>query len=335
VTLAEYAARVDGTVRGDASIVIERISAIDDVDPSSLTFAVDERYLRAALDSRAAAVLTEPACAERILAPRKPLLIVRSARVALAALLAELEPARPAGPFRDASAVVAASATIGPDVYLGAHVVVGDGAAVGAESVLEAGSIVGAGAVLGRRAHLHPRALFLDRCVAGERVTLQAGVVIGADGFGYAFLDGRFLKIPQIGNVVLGNDVEIGANACVDRAQTGSTTIGDGTKIDNFVQIGHNCQIGKHCAFAAMVGVAGSTTIGDYTVVGGQAGVNGHIAVGARVRIAGGSHIWNDVPDGTAMSGQPARPHRDELRLQARLRNLDKLYARVEALERS
>ncbi|GAC1546922.1 MAG: hypothetical protein NVS3B16_18320 [Vulcanimicrobiaceae bacterium] len=205
---------------------------------------------------------------------------------------------------------------------------------MGAECVLEAGSIVGAGAVLGRGAHLHPRAAFLERCVAGDRLTLQAGAVVGADGFGYAFLDGRLLKIPQVGNVVVGDDVEIGANACVDRAQTGSTTIGDGTKLDNFVQIGHNCQIGKHCAFAAMVGVAGSTKIGDYTVIGGQAGVNGHIVVGARVRVAGGSHVWNDVPDGTTMSGQPARVHRDELRLQARLRNLDKLFARVEALER-
>jgi len=333
LTLADYAARVDGTVRGDASVAIDRISAIDDVDAASLTFAVDEGYLRAALASRAAAVLTEPALAERIAAPRKPLLIVRSARVALVALLAELDGPRVRGPFRDASATVDASATIGPDVFIGAQVVVGAGATIGTACVLEAGSIVGAQAVLGRNAHLHPRALLLERCIAGARVTLQAGAVVGADGFGYTFLDGRFLKIPQIGNVVLGDDVEIGANACVDRAQTGSTTIGDGTKIDNFVQIGHNCQIGKHCAFAAMVGIAGSTKIGDYTVIGGQAGVNGHIAVGARVRIAGGSHIWNDVPDGTVMSGQPARPHRDELRLQARLRQLDKLFARVDALE--
>lgn len=335
MTLAEYATRVGGTVRGDASIEIARIAAIDDVDNTSLTFAVDERYLRSALDSRAAAVLTEPALADRIEKPRKPMLVVPSARVALAALLAEGSGARLRGPYRHASASVDPSAVVGPDVYIGALAIVGARAAIGANSIVEDGAVVGADARLGKDAHLHPRATFLAGCIAGDRVTLQAGAVVGADGFGYAFLDGRFLKIPQVGNVVLGDDVEIGANACVDRAQTGSTTIGDGTKIDNFVQIGHNCQIGKHCAFAAMVGIAGSTKIGDYTVIGGQAGVNGHITLGARVRVAGGTHIWNDVPDDTTMSGQPAKPHRDELRLQARLRHLDKLYARVEALERS
>lgn len=333
MTLAEYAARVEGTVRGDASVRIERIAAIDDVDATTLTFAVDERYLRSALASRAGAILTEAPLADRIDAPRKPLLVVASTRVALAVLLDRGDAPRLRGPYRAATASVDPSAIVGPDVYIGPGAIVGAAATIGAGSVLEAGSVVGARAILGPGAHLHPRAVFLDGCVAGERVTLQAGAVVGADGFGYAFFDGGFLKIPQIGNVVLGADVEIGANACVDRAQTGSTTIGAGTKLDNFVQIGHNAQIGEHCAFAAMVGIAGSTKIGDYTVIGGQAGVNGHVTVGARVRIAGGTHVWNDVPDGATMSGQPAKPHRDELRLQARLRNLDSLFARVDALE--
>ncbi|MGH7755960.1 MAG: UDP-3-O-(3-hydroxymyristoyl)glucosamine N-acyltransferase, partial [Vulcanimicrobiaceae bacterium] len=151
--------------------------------------------------------------------------------------------------------------------------------------------------------------------------------------FGYAFVDGRFGKIPQVGDVVLGDDVEIGAAACIDRGQTGSTTIGNGTKIDNLVQIGHNCRIGKDCAFAAQVGLAGSTTIGDHTVVGGQSGFAGHLQVGARARVAGGSHVWGDVPDGATVSGQPAHDHREELRLQVRLRNLGKLFERVRALE--
>ncbi len=334
MTLGEIAARVGGTVRGDATVEIVDIAAIDDVDPTSLTFAVDERYLRAALASRAAAVLTEAAVAQTIAKPRKPLLVVASARVALAALLAEREAPRPQGPYRDPSAVVDPSARIGPDAYVGPHVCVGARATVGADCVLHAGSVVGADAVLGRACTLGARSVLLDRCVAGDRVVLQAGAVVGADGFGYAFIGGALAKIPQIGNVVLGDDVEIGANACVDRAQTGSTTIGTGTKIDNFVQIGHNCQIGKHCGFAAMVGIAGSTKIGDYTVIGGQAGVNGHITVGSRVRIAGGSHVWNDVPDGATMSGAPARLHRDELRAQVRLRDLEKLFDRVAALER-
>jgi len=163
---------------------------------------------------------------------------------------------------------------------------------------------------------------------------LQAGAVVGSDGFGYVFVDGRFAKIPQIGDVVLGDDVEIGAGTCVDRGQTGSTTIGTGTKIDNLVQIGHNCRIGKHCAFAAMSGLAGSTTIGDYTVVGGQSAFKGHITVGSRVRIAGDTMVWGDVADGATISGRPAHDHREELKLQVRLRNLEKLYERVSALER-
>ncbi len=334
MTLAEYATRVDGTVRGDASVVVDGIAAVDDVGTTSLTFATDERYLRAALASRAAAVLTEASLADRVPDARKPLLVVPSTRVALAAILALLEPPGPQRPFRHPSAVVDPSATIGADVYVGPLVAIGAGAVIGADCVLHAGAYVGAGAQLGRGCTLHPKALFLDRCIAGDRVTLQAGAVVGSDGFGYAFLDGAFAKIPQIGDVMLGDDVEIGANTCIDRAQTGTTSIGTGTKIDNLVQIGHNCRIGKHNGFAAMTGLAGSTIVGDYTVVGGQSAFKGHITVGSRVRIAGNTMVWGDVEDGAFISGQPARDHREELRQQVRLRNLEKLFERVTALEK-
>jgi UDP-3-O-[3-hydroxymyristoyl] glucosamine N-acyltransferase len=334
-TLEAVAARVGGTVLGDVTVAIERISSIEDVDAASLTFATDERYLRAALRSRAAAVLTQPELAERVGPARKPLLLVASTRAALATLLHDLEPPRPRAPYRHPSAAVDDSAAIGPDVHVGAFVYVGPDATVGAGSVLLAGAVIGAGARLGRDCTVHPRAMLLERCVAGDRCTLQAGAIVGSDGFGYVFLDGRFAKIPQIGDVVLGDDVEIGANACIDRAQTGTTAIGDGTKIDNLVQIGHNCRIGRHCGFAAMVGIAGSTTVGDYTVAGGQTGINGHITIGSRVTVAGGTHVWRDVPDDAFISGRPARDHREELRGQVRLRNLEKLYERVSALEKS
>jgi UDP-3-O-[3-hydroxymyristoyl] glucosamine N-acyltransferase len=335
MTLSDYAERLEGaTVRGDGSVVVERIAALDDVDERALTFAVDERYLRAALGSRAAAVLTEPELADKAGPTHKPLLLVASARVALAALLASLEPPRPAAPYRDPSAVVDPSARVGPDVYVGPLVAIGADAEVGAGSVLLAGAVVGAGARLGRACVLHQRAMLLDRCVAGDRVVLQAGAVVGSDGFGYAFLDGRLLKIPQVGNVTLGDDVEIGANTCIDRAQTGSTSIGTGTKIDNLVQIGHNCRIGKHSALAAMNGLAGSTVIGDYVQVGGQSAFKGHITVGSRARIAGNTMVWGDVAEGATISGAPAQDHRAELRQQVRIRGLGKLYERVSALER-
>ncbi|MFY9779466.1 MAG: UDP-3-O-(3-hydroxymyristoyl)glucosamine N-acyltransferase [Candidatus Baltobacteraceae bacterium] len=333
-TLAQWAERVDGTVLGDGSTPIERIAAIDDVDDRTLTFATDERYLRNALSSRAAAILTEPGVAAALEAPRKPLLLVRSTRAALATLLAALEPGRPQ-PHRDPTASIDPSASLAPDVYVGPHVAIGPRAVIGAGSALFAGVVIGADARAGEGCTFHPRAMLLDRCVAGNRVVLQAGAVIGSDGFGYVFVDGRFRKIPQVGNVVLGDDVEIGANTCVDRAQTGTTSIGEGTKVDNLVQIGHNCRIGRHCGFAAMTGFSGSAIVGDYTIIGGQSGVNGHIRIGSRVRIAGNTMVWGNIKDGASVSGQPARDHREELRQQVRLRNLEKLYERVAALERA
>jgi UDP-3-O-[3-hydroxymyristoyl] glucosamine N-acyltransferase len=175
----------------------------------------------------------------------------------------------------------------------------------------------------------------MSGCIVGDRVVLHAGCVIGSDGFGWAFVDGRAERIPQIGNVVLEDDVEIGANTCIDRAQLGSTRIGAGTKIDNLVQVGHNCRIGKHCVIAALTGLAGSTVIGDYVKVAGQVGFRGHLTVGSGVTIAGHAGVWGDIAEGATVSGDPAHDHREELRRQVMIRRLPKLFDRVEALERS
>ncbi len=218
-------------------------------------------------------------------------------------------------------------------MWIGPHVSVGARAAIGDRTVLHAGAVVGADAAVGGECVFHPRAYLADRCTAGDRVVLQPGAVIGGDGFGWAFLDGRLVKIPQVGIVALGDDVEIGANTCVDRAQTGVTSIGEGTKIDNLCQIGHNARIGRHTAIAAFAGMAGSTTIGDYVRIAGDVKFRGHMTVGDRVTIAGGSHVWGDVPDGAFVSGRPVQNHRDEVRLQAYFRRLPKLFARVDALE--
>jgi UDP-3-O-[3-hydroxymyristoyl] glucosamine N-acyltransferase len=214
-------------------------------------------------------------------------------------------------------------------------VVVGAGASVGAGTVLHAGVTIGTDARIGAACTLHPRAYVGNRCVLGDRVVLQVQAVVGGDGFGWAFLEGVLQKIPQIGIVELGNDVEIGANTCIDRAQTGVTSVGEGTKIDNLCQIGHNCRIGRHTAIAALTGLAGSTTIGDYVQVGGQAGFAGHLTVGSRVRIAGQAGVWGDIEDGATVGGVPARAQRENLRVQASVRRLPKLYDRVAALERS
>lgn len=333
-TLGSIAERTGGRVIGDGGLAIERIAAIDDVTAGSLTFATDERYLRAALDSRAAAILTEDKFVRPDETYAKPLVVVPSVRVALAELLRAFEPPRPAAGIHP-SAVVDPSAEVGADVSIGPLVSIGARARVGARSVLAAGAVVGADATLGADSFMHPRAMLLERCQAGDRVILQAGAIVGSDGFGWAFVDGALRKIPQVGIVMLDDDVEIGSHTCIDRAQTGATSIGAGTKIDNLCQIGHNSRIGKHSALAAMVGLAGTTIIGDYVQVGGQAAFAGHITVGSRVIVAGGTHVWNDVADGSFISGRPARNHRDELRGQALLRKLPKLFARVDALERA
>jgi UDP-3-O-[3-hydroxymyristoyl] glucosamine N-acyltransferase len=333
-TLGELAQRTGGRVVGDPAVTIERIAAIDDADATTLTFAVDEKYLRAALGSRAAAVLADASLLAAGEPYPKPILAVPSARVTLAALLAALEPPRPLGPFVHPTAAVDPAASLGEGVWVGPHVAVGARAQVGDRTVLHAGVVLGADARVGADCLFHARAFLADRCVAGDRVVLQAGAVIGSDGFGWAFLDGRLVKIPQIGIVTLGDDVEIGANTCVDRAQTGVTSIGTGTKIDNLCQIGHNARIGEHTAIAAFAGLAGTTTIGDYVRVGGQSAFPGHTTIGNRVIIGGGSHVWGDVPDGAFVSGQPAQDHRSWVRLQAYIRRLPKLFGRVDALEK-
>jgi len=332
-TLAAIAARTGGRVIGDGTILIEGLRAIEDVGPGSMTFATDATYLKAALASKAAAVLTDAALASELEAPAKPLVVVESTRLALAALLTELEPPRPQGPFVHPTAAVDPSATIGADVYIGPHVSVGARTAVCAGAILGAGSAIGDDVAIGEHTYVHARVVIENGSRIGARCVLQPGAVIGSDGFGWAFLDGRLRKIPQIGIVELGDDVEIGANTTVDRAQTGVTRIGEGTKIDNLCQIGHNVRIGKHSALAAQNGISGSTTLGDYVRVGGQSGFNGHITIGSRVTVAGGTAVWNDLADGAFVSGRPARKHRDEVRGQVFLKNLPKLFARVDALE--
>ena len=332
-TLAELADRVSGRVVGDGNVCIARIASVDEASDDALTFATGEKYLAGALRSKAAAVLVDAALVAAESNVSKPLLVVPSARAALAVLLRAFDRPRPRGPFRHPSALVDDSARLASDVYIGPLCYVGPGAIVGAGSVLEAQSHVGAGSTLGAQCTLFPHAVVMDGCTLGDRVILHPGAIVGSEGFGYVFLDGRFERIPQVGNVVLADDVEIGANSCVDRAQTGSTRIGRGTKIDNLCQIGHNCRIGESSAFAALCGLAGSTNVGDFTQVGGQAGFKGHITIGSRVKIGGQSGVWSDVPDDAFVSGRPARPHKDDLRREVMVRNLPKLLARVDALE--
>jgi UDP-3-O-[3-hydroxymyristoyl] glucosamine N-acyltransferase len=332
-TLKDLAALVNGHVVGDGSVPIARIASIEEAGSDALTFATTPTYFTAASSSAAAAILVDASLAQQ--ASPKPLLVVENARRALAELLESFRPPRPRGPFRHPSAAIAVDARLAADVYVDAHAFVGSGASIGRGSVVAAGAYVGEGVSIGESAWIKPNASVLSGCVVGDRVVLHAGCVVGSEGFGWAFLDGRPQRIPQVGNVVLEADVEVGANSCIDRAQTGSTVVGKGTKIDNLVQVGHNCRIGKHCVIASLTGLAGSTTIGDYVRVAGQVGFKGHVSVGSGVTIAGRAGVWKNVADGATVSGSPAHDHREELRREVMIRKLPKLFDRVEALERS
>lgn len=332
-TLAQLAQRVGGRAVGDGALPLARIAAIDEADGDALTFATTPAYLQAAFRSRAGAVLAD----EALLGsdpPPKPVIAVASARVALMQILRDFDRPRKRGPFVHATAIVAQDAHIGEDVYIGAHAFVGARSSIGPRTVLEPGSYVGEDVRIGADALLYPGARILDGCTAGDRTILHPGAIVGSDGFGYVFLDGRFERIPQVGNVTLGDDVEIGANTCIDRAQTGSTQIGSGTKIDNLCQIGHNCRIGVNGGMAAQTGLAGSTVLGDYVLVGGQAGFKGHVTIGSRAKIAAGAKVWGDIADDAFVSGTPARPHQEDLRREVMLRGLPKLVARVDAIEK-
>jgi UDP-3-O-[3-hydroxymyristoyl] glucosamine N-acyltransferase len=230
--------------------------------------------------------------------------------------------------------VVAASAQVDPTAHIGPLCVVEDGVTVGPGSVLQASVFVGHGAVIGEGCWVMPGCMIGSYCSLGNRVRLQPGVVIGSDGFGYEFVQGRHVKIPQIGTVVIGDDVEIGANSTLDRARFSRTVVGEGTKIDNMVQIAHNVVIGKHCILCAQVGISGSTTLEDYVILGGQAGVGGHITIGKGSKAGGQTGIAYDVPAGSYLNGTPAIPYMLERRLQVLHQRLPDLFKRVEALEK-
>jgi UDP-3-O-[3-hydroxymyristoyl] glucosamine N-acyltransferase len=212
--------------------------------------------------------------------------------------------------------------------------VVGEGVRVGARSVLQGGNHLGAASQLGEDVNLFPNVTLYPRTEIGNRVRVHAGTVIGSDGFGYAQDGGIHRKVPQAGNVIIRDDVEIGASVTIDRGALGSTVIGKGTKIDNLVQIGHNVEIGEHCLLVAQVGIAGSTIVGDHVILAGQAGIAGHLKIGNRAIVSAQSGVMNDIPDGEKWLGSPAQPDRQYKREIIARRRLPELLKRVAALEK-
>ncbi len=329
-TLAELAAELGGAVVGDGSTLLRGVAGIREALPGDLTFLANARYEAHLSETRASAVI----CDRQPRTSSIPLLQVDNPYLAFRQAVRVFRPDlhRPA-PGLHPSAIVAPDAWLGEGVSLGPHCVIESGARVGPRSVLMAGTYVGAQAEIGEDSFLYPRVVVREECTLGARCIVHAGVVIGADGFGFAFDAGRYHKVPQVGNVVIGDDVEIGANTCIDRATTDSTRVGDGTKIDNLVQIGHNVSIGRHCIIVAQVGVAGSTELEDYVTLGGQVGVAGHLRLGKGAMVGAQSGVSHDVQSKEIVSGYPAMPHGAWKRLSVLLKNLPQLFRKARELE--
>jgi len=329
-TLAELALELNGEVVGDGSTLIRGVAGIREAQPGDITFLANSRYEAHLEETRASAVI----CSREPRMTTLSLLMVDNPYLAFQRVVRVFRPDshRPP-PGIHPSAVVAPDAEIGPEASIGAHCVVENGASLGARAVLMPGCYVGRLVRIGEDSFLYPNVTVREECELGARCILHPGVVIGSDGFGFAFDAGRYHKVPQVGNVIVGDDVEIGANTTIDRATTDSTRIGDGTKIDNLVQIGHNVVIGQHCIIVAQVGISGSTQLEDFVTVGGQAGIAGHIRIGERATLAGRSGVTKPVLAGEVVSGYPALPHGLWKRITALAQKLPQLFQRTRTLE--
>lgn len=332
-TLGEVAAAVGGRVVGDSSVRLGGIEALDRAGPTDLSWLADSRHLRDCAASRAGALLV----ASEEASGGRPAVVVDNPLAALALWLARVRPPARPRPGVSVRANVDRTARIGKGASVAAGATVGRGARIGARAVLAAGSFVGEGAEIGEDSWLHPNAAVLAGCRIGARCVLQAGAVVGSDGFGYVWDGSAHRKIPQVGMVRVEDDVEIGANATIDRATLGETVIGRGTKIDNLVQIGHNVVVGEDSILCGQAGISGSTRIGRRVTLAGQAGIGDHVRIGDGATITGQGGIPSNatVPPGAVLSGYPPVPHRDFLKRAALVARLPDLVRRLVELEKS
>ena len=333
-TLAELADHVGGRVIGDGSVVIEKVAALDQAGPGDISFLTNPRYRRFLQECRAGAVIVGPGVASEN-SGKHSFLECADPYSAFAKILQLFTPIESFNAEVSARASVEPTAVLDPSVTIFAHAFVGPRARIGKGTVLYPGVYLGADTQVGAGCVLHPNVVVRDGCRLGDRVVLHAGVVIGSDGFGYAGSAAQRVKIPQVGIVVVEDDVEIGANTTVDRATLGRTVIGKGVKIDNLVQIAHNVVVGEYSVIAAQAGVAGSARLGKNVTLAGQVGVVNHIEIGDGAIIGPQSGVGQSVPPGAVLSsGITAAPHPIWLKVMVLLPQLPKLWSTVRALER-
>jgi UDP-3-O-[3-hydroxymyristoyl] glucosamine N-acyltransferase len=339
--LAELAELVSGRVEGDPDRTVESIRALEAAGPGDLSFVTLARHRARALASSASALLVGEDVAAALAhdrgerqGPGADLLVVADAGYALATLLAHFHPDPGHVAGIHPTAIVGEGAAVDPAAHLGPYAVIGAGSRVAAGAAVLAHAVVGSGCTIGERALIHPHAVLYDRTEVGAGCIVHSGVVLGGDGFGYATRGGVHHKLPQVGRVVLEDEVEIGANTTIDRAALGETRVGAGTKIDNQVMLGHNVQVGRRSLLCAQVGIAGSTRIGDGVVLGARVGAVDHVEIGDRVQAAAGTDVFESLPPGAVVGGSPAHPVGRWRRQLVLLWKLEEMFRRLRALER-
>ncbi|MFC1631631.1 UDP-3-O-(3-hydroxymyristoyl)glucosamine N-acyltransferase [Candidatus Omnitrophota bacterium] len=330
-TLSELAKILDGEVIGDASVTIRGVSGIKEAAPGEIAFVANSKYFALIDQTAASAIITS----RDVQKAAKPIIRTENPSLAFAqtvSLFAPNQIKQPQGVHP--SAVIGENVKLGQGVAIQAFCVIEDGAEIGEQTILYAGVYVGQQARIGRNCVIYPFVSVRERVQLGDRVVVHNGTVLGSDGFGFAKVRGMHHKIPQIGTVVVEDDVEIGANVTIDRARFDKTIIGRGTKIDNLVQIAHNVTIGENSIIVAQTGISGSTVIGKNVTLAGQSGVVGHITVGDNSVVAGQAGVTKSVPANTCVSGYPAKPHHLAKRINAFIQKLPDLFKKVAELEK-
>lgn len=329
--LSEIAAKLGGRVLGDPEVSVSQIATLEAARPGQISFLTNNKYRAQLATTKAGAVILSATDADATGIPR---IISDNPYAYFARVSALLNPLPDVSPGIHPSAVIGVGAKIDKSASVGATAVIGEGVTIGAHSVIGAGCYIGANVVIGSRARLYPRVVVYHGCVIGDDLIAHSGAVIGADGFGIAMDQGRWVKIPQIGRVVIGNDVEIGANTTIDRGALDDTVIEGGVKLDNQVQVAHNVRIGAHTAIAGCVGIAGSTSIGQYCQIGGSAGILGHLQITDHVEIAAFTLIGKSIREPGSYSGIfPFAKTEDWRRNAVHLRHLDDLAKRIKAMQ--
>jgi UDP-3-O-[3-hydroxymyristoyl] glucosamine N-acyltransferase len=327
----EIADALKAAWEGDPECEISGVAPLDTASPTDLAFVGNRKALAAAGDSNAGCLLVPLEFSQG-----RTLIRVRDPRAALAAVIPLLYPAQAAPVGIHPTAVVDASARVAESAFVGAHAVIGAGSVIGDRSRIGSGCAIGDNVSIGARCMLHPHVTIYAHVTVGDRAILHSGCVLGADGFGFVRAGDHYEKFPQIGRVIIGNDVEIGANSCVDRAALGVTEIGDGVKLDNMVHIGHNCRIGRHVVIAAQTGLSGGVVVEDYAVIGGQVGIGDKARIETGAVLGSGCGILTSkiVRRGQVVWGTPARPLKEYLQQLANLARLPELREEVRELER-